>query len=136
MKSGGTSSKLFTNTVFRDCDLTDSTINLLTFENWLEGRVKDLFRPLAEIISIQEARTKQQQTPKENFKKKMYSNFVNASNDKKESKGTSEEPEKQNERKNGLTCWLCKEKHQQMGCHKFKIKPVKDGIDLSELLTY
>ena len=37
----------------RDCDLTDGTINLLTFENWLERRIKDLSNPLAEIISIQ-----------------------------------------------------------------------------------
>ena len=37
---------------------------------------------------------------------------MNASNDKKESKEASEEPEKQNETKNDLTCWLCKEKHR------------------------
>ena len=91
-----------------DCDLIDGTINLQTFENWLERRIKDLFNPLAEIISVQEARTKQQQPPKDHFKKKIYSNFMNASNYKKESKEASEEPEKQDERKNGLTCWLCK----------------------------
>ena len=39
----------------RDCGLTDGKI-----EKWLERRIKDLFNPLAEIISIQEARTKQQ----------------------------------------------------------------------------
>ena len=89
----------------RDCDLTDGTINLLTFENWLERRIKDLFNPLAEIISIQEARTKQQ-PPKENLKKKIYSNFMNAKDDEREGKGASKEPEKQNEKKNGLTCWL------------------------------
>ena len=50
-------------------------------------------------MSIQEARTKQQQLPKENFKKKIYSYFMNASNDKKESNEASEEPEKQYERK-------------------------------------
>ena len=110
----------------RDCDLTDGTINLLTFENWLERRIKELFNQLAEIISIQEARTKQQHPPKENFKKKIYSNFMNASDDKKESKEASEKPQKQDERKNGLTCWLCKEKHRLMDCHEFKMKPVKD----------
>ena len=115
----------------RDCNLTDGTINLLTFQNWLERWIKDLFNPLAEIISIQEARTKQQQPPKENFKKKIYSNFMNASYDKRESKGASEEREKQNERKNGLTYWLCKEKHRLMDCHKFKMKAVKDRIDFA-----
>ena len=112
-------------------DLTDGTINLSTFENWLERRIKDLFSRLAGIISIQEARTKQQQPPKENFKKKIYSNFMNASDDKRESKEASEEPETQNERKSGLTCWLCKEKHRLMDCHKFKMKPVKDRIDFA-----
>ena len=58
-----------------------------------------MFNPLAEIISIQEARTKHQQPPKENFRKKIYSNFMNASDDKKESKKASVEPEKQNEKK-------------------------------------
>ena len=115
----------------QDCDLTDGTINLLTFENWLERRIKELFKQLAEIISIQEARTKQQHPPKENFKKKIYSNFMNASDDKKESKEASEEPQKQDERKNGLTCWLCKEKHRLMDCHEFKMKPENDRIDFA-----
>ena len=78
----------------RDCDLTDGTINLLTFESWLERRIKDLFNPPAEIISIQEAKAKQQQPPKKNFKRKTFSNFMNVSNDKKESKEDSEEVKK------------------------------------------
>ena len=77
----------------RDCDLTVGTINLLTSENWLERRNKDLFNPLAKIISIQGARTKQQQPPKDSSKNKIYSNFMNASNDKEENKEASEEPE-------------------------------------------
>ena len=85
----------------RDYYLTGGTINLLTFENWLERRIKDLFNPLVEIISIKKAITKHRQPPKENFKKKIYFNFMNSSDDKKESKGASEEPEKQNHGKNG-----------------------------------
>ena len=77
----------------RDCDLTEGIINLLTSENWLERQNKDLFNPLAKIISIQGARTKLQQPPKDSSKKKIYSNFMNASNDKKENKEASEEPE-------------------------------------------
>ena len=56
---------------------------------------------------------------------------MDANDDKKESKRALEEPEKQNERKNGLTCWLYKEKHRLMDCHKFKMKPVKDRIDFA-----
>ena len=56
---------------------------------------------------------------------------MNASNDKKKSKDASEESEKQNERKNGLTCWLYKEKHPLKHYHKFKMEPVKDKIDFA-----
>ena len=37
----------------------------------MERRNKELFNPLAKIISIHEARTKHQQSQKENFKKKI-----------------------------------------------------------------
>ena len=37
----------------------------------MERRNKELFNPLAKIISIHETRTKHQQSPKENFKKKI-----------------------------------------------------------------
>ena len=43
----------------RDCNLTDGTINLLSFEDWLEKRVKNRFNSLAEIIALQEAKLKQ-----------------------------------------------------------------------------
>ena len=115
--------------VTRDCNLANGTINLLTFKNWLERQIKDLFNPLTKIISIQEATMKHQQPPKENFRKKIYSYFMNASDDK-ESKKASEEPEQQ-KGKNGLTCQLCKEKHRLMDCHKFKMKSVKGRIDFS-----
>ena len=69
----------------RDCDLMNGTINLLTLENWLERWVKNLFNPITEIISIQKGRMKHQQPPKGNFRKKICSNFMNASDDKKES---------------------------------------------------
>ena len=94
------------------------------FENWLERRIKDMFNSLDEIISVEEARTNHQQPIKENLKIYIYFNFTNASAVEKESQRASEEPEKQNEKKNGLTCCLCKEKHRLMDCHKFKIKPM------------
>ena len=54
---------------------------------------------------------------------------MNASDDNRASKKASEEPEKQNGKKNGLTCWLCNKKHWLMDCHKFKMKPVKERVD-------
>ena len=68
----------------QDCDLTDGTINLLTSQNWLERWIKDLFNPLAGIIF------KKQEQSTSNLQKKIlekiYSNLMNASDDKKESK--------------------------------------------------
>ena len=55
-----------------DCDLTDGTANLLSFESWLEKRIKDLFDPLAEIIAIQEATSKHKQHPKTVLKGKYF----------------------------------------------------------------
>ena len=54
---------------------------------------------------------------------------MNASDHYKESKKALEETEKQNEKKNGLRCWLYNNKHQLMDCHQFKRKPVKERID-------
>ena len=54
---------------------------------------------------------------------------MNASDNYKESKKALEETEKQNEKKNGLRCWLYNNKHQLMDCHQFKRKPVKERID-------
>ena len=57
---------------------------------------------------------------------------MKAQDDKKESKKASEEPEKQTEITNGLTSQLCKEKHQLMDCHKFRINPEKDRINCAD----
>lgn len=43
-----------------DCSLTDNT-NFLSFEDWLEKRVKDQFNPLAETLALQEAKLNQNQ---------------------------------------------------------------------------
>ena len=50
-----------------DYDLTDGTISLLLFEVWLEKRVKDLFNPLVEIISLQDSKSNKHQHIKDNL---------------------------------------------------------------------
>ena len=61
----------------RDCNLTDSTINLLSFEDWLEKRIEDQFNPLAEIIALQEAKLKQNQNSKDHlYKNRVRSNLI------------------------------------------------------------
>ena len=61
----------------RDCNLTDDTVNLLSFEDWLEKRVKDQFKPLAEITNLQKIKLKQNQNSKDHlYKNRMYSNLI------------------------------------------------------------
>ena len=116
-----------------DCDLTGGTTNLLSFESWLEKRIKDLFNPLAEIIAIQEATSKHKQHAKGSFKRKIFSNFMNNNADKKEKekeKGPDEQ-KLERDKRNSLMCWLCKKKHRLMDCKEFKKKSIKDRIDFS-----
>ena len=67
-----------------DCDLVDGTTNLLSFETWLEKRIKHLFYSLAGIVPIKEATSKHQQHPKYSFQRKMFSNSMSNNADKKE----------------------------------------------------
>ena len=60
-----------------DYDLNDGTINLLSFEVWLEKRVKDLFNPLAEIISLQDAKSNKHQHIKDQLTKNPYKIHTN-----------------------------------------------------------
>ena len=56
-----------------------------------------MFNALTESFLIQEAKKKHQQPPKQNFRKEIYSNFMNVSNDKTKGKKGLDETEKQNE---------------------------------------
>ena len=63
-----------------DYDLTDGTISLLLFEVWLEKRVKDLFNPLVEIISLQDSKNNKHQHIKDHLIKnpfKIHTNHLN-----------------------------------------------------------
>ena len=60
-----------------DHDLIDRTINLLSFEVWLEKRVKDLFNPLVEIISMQDAKSNKCQHIKDQLVKNPYKTHTN-----------------------------------------------------------
>ena len=63
-----------------DYDLTDGTINLLLSEVWLEKRVKDLFNPLVEIISLKDSKSNKHQHIKDHLIKntlKIHTNHLN-----------------------------------------------------------
>ena len=60
-----------------DYDLTDGTINLFLFEVWPEKRVKDLFNPLAGIISLQDLKGNKHQPIKDQLIKNPYKIHTN-----------------------------------------------------------
>ena len=114
-----------------DYDLTDGTINLLSFEVWLEKRVKDLFNPLAEIISLQDAKSNKHQHIKDQLIKNPYKIHTNHLN--KESKLAEKEDQSGKQMKNQekMSFWLCKQKHRLMDCPQFKDKSVEERIDFA-----
>ena len=64
-------------------DLTDGTINLFWFEVWLEKQVKDIFNPLAKIVSKQDAKSNKHQHIKGQLIKNPYKIHTNHLNKKK-----------------------------------------------------
>ena len=115
----------------RGYDLTDVTINLLSFELWLGKQVKDFFNPLAETISLQHAKSNKHQHIKDQLIKNPYKIHTNHLN--KESKLDEKEDQsgKQMENQEKTSCWLCKQKHHLMDCPQFKDKSVEDRIDFA-----
>lgn len=56
---------------------------ILIFDNCLKMLIKYLLNPLTKITLIQNLIKKYQEPPKENFRKKRYSNFMNINDDTK-----------------------------------------------------
>ena len=44
-------------------DMLDGGVNLITLEKWLNGKLKPMFNPLADIISNKEEKLKDKKTP-------------------------------------------------------------------------
>ena len=115
----------------RGYDLTDVTINLLSFELWLGKQVKDFFNPLAETISLQDAKSNKHQHIKDQLIKNPYKIHTNHLN--KESKLDEKEDQsgKQMENQEKMNCCLFKQKHRQKDCLQFKDKSVEERIDFA-----
>ena len=114
-----------------DCDLTDGTINPLSFKVWLEKRVKDLFNPLAETISLQDAKSSKHQHIKDQLIKNPYKIHTNHINKESKLDEKEDKSKKQMENQQKMNCWLCKQKHRLMDCPQFKDKSVEERIDFA-----
>ena len=114
-----------------DCDLTDGTINPLSFKVWLEKRVKDLFNPLAETISLQDAKSSKHQHIKDQLIKNPYKIHTNHINKESKLDEKEDQSKKQMENQQKMNCWLCKQKHRLMDCPQFKDKSVEERIDFA-----
>ena len=109
----------------RDCNLTDGTTKLLSFEDWPEKRVKDQFNSLA----LQEAKLKQNQSSKDHlYKNRLQSNLI-SKDTQQNNKHKKEGPSKPKDSKEKLTCWLCEDKRSLMDCSQFKKMSVTERID-------
>ena len=114
-----------------DYDLNDGTINLLSFEVWLEKRVKDLSNPLAEIISLQDAKSNKHQHVKDQSIKNPYKIHTNHLNKESKLDEKKDQKGKQMENQEKMSCWLCKQKHHMVDCPQFRDKSVEEKIDFA-----
>ena len=87
-------------------DLDDARMTLFKLESWLDGKLKELFNPIANIIAQEEGKDK----GKSNIKK----GFMNHMENDSDSRTTP------------VTCHLCKKPHRLYQCEKFKGKPVAE----------
>ena len=114
-----------------DYDLTDGTINLLSFEVWLEKGLKDLFNPLAEIISLQDEKSNKHQHIKDQLIKNPYKIHTNHLIRKSKFDEKEDQRGKQMENQEKMSCWLCKQKHCLIDCPQFKDKSVEERIEFA-----
>ena len=114
-----------------DYDLTDGTINLLSFEVWLEKGVKGLFNPLAEIISLQDVKSNKHQHIKDQLIKNLYKIHTNHLNKESKLDEKKDQKRKQMENQEKMSCWLCKQKHHLVDCPHFKDKSVEEKIEFA-----
>ena len=93
--------------------------------------MKDLFNPLAEIISLQDAKSNKHQHIKDQLIKNPYKIHTNHLN--KESKLAEKEDQSGKQMKNQekMSFWLCKQEHRLMDCPEFKDKSVEERIEFA-----
>ena len=93
--------------------------------------MKDLFNPLAEIISLQDAKSNKHQHIKDQLTKNPYKIHTNCLNKESKSDEKKDQKGKQMENQEKMSCWLCKQKHHLVDCPQFRDKSVEEKIDFA-----
>ena len=112
----------------KESNLIDGSVNLVTFEKWLEDQLKNSFNPLADIIIDKEHMLKNRyQIAKLTNRQSIHSleTDININNNVNcTSHGSKNEISKESKIDNTrtLSCWLCKNNHRLMNCKDFLAK--------------
>ena len=93
--------------------------------------MKDLFNPLAEIISLQDAKSNKHQHIKDQLIKNPYKIHTNHLNKESKLDEKQDQSGKQIENQEKMSCWLCKPKHRLMDCLQFQNKSVEERIEFA-----
>ena len=136
----------------RNSNLLDGSIYLIGLADWLEGRLKTYFNPLAEIVVFQDQENLSNlhyniKTGKSKFNNSLTFNPLNLddhSDDEDKSIRTKQLLGNKGEDDNSITkdktdtednsevvsCWLCTQQHRLMEYDKFKNKPIEEKIKI------
>ena len=109
-----------------DSSFTDGSVNLVTFEKWLERKLRSYFNPLADIIASEEIEYKRSH---KGFKAndQRYSGRLNQINmDNKIVMEHIETDKKDKTSSKVYECWICKGNHRLMKCDEFREMNVKE----------
>ena len=115
----------------KDRNLMDGSVNLLTFEKWLDDQIKVCFNPLADIVNKQDLRNKSK-LPLSKSYSKLTANSLDISEEiqdekdqelKSNSNGIVSSSNKTTESA-GSKCWLCGNNHRLKDCRSFISKSV------------
>ena len=132
----------------RNRNLLNGRINLIVSADWLEGRLKTYFNPLAEIVAFQDQESLSKlhynnNKGKSKFNKSLTFNTLNL-DDNLDNEGKSiranellgNKGEDKNSTTNdnidiednskGVSCWLCSQQHRLIKSNKFRNKPIEE----------
>ena len=110
---------------------TDGSVNLITFEKWLERKLHSYFNPLADIIASAEIEYKRSHKGF-NANDQRYSGRLNQINmDNKIVMEHIETEKKDKTSTKVYECWICKGNHRLMKCDEFRkinVKELKETV--------
>ena len=134
----------------RNSNLSDGSINLISLADWLDGRLKTYFNPLAEIVVFQDQENLSKlhyntNTGKSKFNSSLTLNILNLDdhsddedklvrtnqllgNKGEDENSTAKDKNDVEDNSKVVSCWLCSQQDRLMECNKFKNKPIEEKI--------